>query len=205
MIRCRQPAVDTEKSCPHKLERIRCLRVLQRRLHIAVLQDGQGVRVQVQLSRLLVVDTFLFIDKILKQTDLAGQRRRGIHPVDRPSDLAAIRRIATPCSRVICAVNSLDLTAFILLYAGACDKICVHQADFIAGIQPSVPLDRYLHEIVPVDVQLPPKRNQALSKFRILKVVFNLKLLRLSLRIVVDDESDRIQDGHDTRLLQLLP
>ena len=123
--------------------------------------------------------------------------------MDRASDLASVRRVSAPCLRIIGAVHKRDIALFILFAGGAGHEVGVHEADLIARIQTAVLADRYLHEIVPVDIDLSRERNLSASEFRIFQVILDLELLCLPFRIVVDHQLQRIKNRHDAGPLQL--
>ena len=93
------------------------------------------------------------------------------------------------------------MAVFILVAADALHKVRVHEADLISRIQSLVLRDRVLHEIVLVDIELALKRDLSLAELRILEVVVRVEHLRLSLRIIIDDELKRMKDSHHARAL----
>ena len=123
--------------------------------------------------------------------------------MDRSSDLAAVRSVASAGLGIIGAVNCSDIALFILVHTGACYKVCMHQTHLVAGIQPAVLADRDFHEVLLLDVEFLPERNLSGTQFRILQIVLHIQFLDLIFRIVVDDQLQRMQDRHDAGSLQL--
>ena len=91
----------------------------------------------------------------------------------------------------------------ILFVIHAGHKIGIHQPDFISRKQPEIFLRRILHEIFPVNIQLPAERDFPGSHFLIFRIVDSIDPFHLIFRIIVDDQLYRIQHSHITRHLRL--
>ena len=89
-----------------------------------------------------------------------------------------------------------NLPVLILLTAHSLHEIRVHEPHLIARIKPLVFGDRGLHKVVPLDIELSSERDLTFQKVRIFKVVVRVEHLRLSFRIIVDHELDRVEDSH---------
>ena len=86
----------------------------------------------------------------------------------------------------------------ILLTTGTGDKVSIHQAHFISGKKTEIFLWRFLHEILPLDIQFSSKRDLTTAHFRNFLVVLDFEHLGLSLRVVVNHEFHRVQDRQHT-------
>ena len=105
--------------------------------------------------------------------------------------------------RVIGTVNHCNIAVGILLTSCTFHEICSHQANLIAGEHAEILFRRLFHEILPLNIKLPPKWNLPVSQPRILQIIGNIQHLRLAFRIIVNDQLHRIQNSHHTRLLKL--
>ena len=98
-------------------------------------------------------------------------------------------------------MNHRDISVFIFLTSGTGDKICVHQAHFIAREHTEVLSWRNFHKVFPLNIQLPSKGNLTASEGFIFQIVRHLQHLRLIFRIVVNHQLHRIQNRHHTGTL----
>ena len=105
--------------------------------------------------------------------------------------------------RIVGTVNDGHLSVCVGLVGGRLYEICGHEADLVVDIEPLILLRRIDHEVVALDVKLAGERNLTAAERLVLEVVRHLKHLGLTLRIVVDHQLDRVNDGHHTLILQL--
>ena len=104
--------------------------------------------------------------------------------------------------RVVGTVNYGNIPASVRLVAYTFHKISMHQAHFISWEQPEILLRRLNHEILPLNIQLPAKRQLTHPQFRVLQIILHFQILRLSFRIIVNHQLNRIQNRHHAGTLQ---
>ena len=116
---------------------------------------------------------------------------------------ASLKTGTALCLRIIGAVYHGNVAVSILLTSCTLHEICAHQAYLIAGEHTEILFRRLFHEILPLNIKLPPKRHLPVSQLRILQIIGNIQHLHLSFRIIVNDQLHRIQNSHHTGLLKL--
>ena len=114
--------------------------------------------------------------------------------MDRSFHLSAVRAVAAAARRIVGTVNLGDFPIFILAEINAFYKVSLHQAHFIAREHSEILLRRVLHKIIPFDVEFTGKGDGAAPQRLIFRVVWNRKLLCLSLRVIINNQLYRIQD-----------
>ena len=130
----------------------------------------------------------------------------GGYPVDGALDLAAVDRHAVAGLEVGGAADLDDLAVVILDDLVALDDIRAHQTDLAVRLETLELRGRNLGEVALFDIQLAGERYLAGAGFLIARIVRNLELLALTLRIVGDDQLDRLGDSHAAQrgVVQLL-
>ena len=87
--------------------------------------------------------------------------------------------------------------------AGTGYKVGIHQTNLIAWKHTEVLSRRLFHKVLSLYIQLPAKGYLSCSHSLILKIISYSEHLCLILRIVINDQSDRIKNRHHSRSLQL--
>ncbi|MNE23002.1 hypothetical protein D3C80_1162360 [compost metagenome] len=85
----------------------------------------------------------------------------------------------------------------------AFDEVSMLQTDLVPREQPEIFAWRILHEILSLNINFTRERDLAIAHFRIFTVVFRFKQLGLSLRVIRNDNLERVNHSHRTRRLQL--
>ena len=142
--------------------------------------------IQVQRTVLFIVYTFLFIYKILIETNFCLFCIRCCYPVDRSFHFTSCKSCSAFCLWIISSVNNCHISIFICLITCTGHKICIHKTYFIAWEETEIFLRRLDHKIVTLNVKLFAEWNLSLSKFRILQVIICFQIFHLSFRIIVD-------------------
>ncbi len=135
-------------------------------------------------SRKLSVACRIFVrEQPIVNPHFGVERVRRRHPVQRRLHLAAVRRIAAACRRIVGRAQLGNLAGGrILDDARALDEVRAPQPHFVAGRQPEELLRRVLHEVVALDVELAAERHLARARRRILRIVDDVDLFRSALR-----------------------
>ena len=118
-------------------------------------------------------------------------------------NLTSVGAVASFALRIVCTMNSNNITVLILVAACALGKVCMHQTNLITREHSEVFLNRLLHEVLSLDIELTCERNLTGAEFFVLEVVWNLKHLHLTFRIIVYDKLNRVKNSHYSRLLHL--
>src|SRR5512133_906633 len=109
---------------------------------------------------------------------------------------AAVGRISTARSRVICTVHFHNLPLFVLHYASAGYEVSITQAHLALGRKAEVLPGRIFAEIILLDIEDARKRNLARTSTRIFRIVDGVHLLLVIFWIVIDNDLQWTQDGH---------
>ena len=130
----------------------------------------------------------------------------GRYPVNGALDLAAVHRHAVAGLKISRAADFHDLAIVILDDLVALDDIRAHQSNLAVRLETLELRRRHLSEIALFDIQLTGERNLAAACFLIARIVRHFELLALTLRIVGDNQLDRLGDCHAAQrgLVQLL-
>ena len=186
-----------------ELELLAGLCICQRLFQLAALACNDAVGVQIILVVAAVRDGVHvgFGEELVVQTDFSLDTVGGTDPVDGTLDLAAVDGVAVAGLEVGGAVDGCDAAVGVLLDALALDDISTHQTDFAADGQTLELGRRHLGKVLVLDPQLTGKGDFTGGGIVCLTVgvVGNVEILGLVLRVVVDDEFDRVEDG-DTPL-----
>ena len=138
-------------------------------------------------------------EETIVETDFRRQGMRGRDPVHRRLHLPSIRRVSAACCRVVGAAQLDDLAGGVLDDLVARDEVRAAQAHLPARRQPEEFLGRVFPEVVTFDIQLARKRHLAVAGRRILRVVDDVDVLDLVLRVIGDHDLQRPQHAHDPR------
>ena len=119
--------------------------------------------------------------------------------MDRPLDLASVRRPTTSRLWIVGAAQFNHLTGLLVLdYPVALEVKGPAQPDFAARSQTEKLFRRILHKIVALNVEHPGKGDHPKTHLGgIIWKIRGLQLFRLILGVVVDDHSERSEHGHD--------
>jgi len=120
-------------------------------------------------------------------------------PVDCGLDFSSVGGFSASGGRVISAVKFEDIAGGVFDDVFTFDEITVAQTDFPAGRQAVKLFGRVFHKVVPLDVQYFGEGNLACSGGWIFRIVNRFEHFSLSVRIIGQDDFERIEDGHDTR------
>ena len=120
----------------------------------------------------------------------------GRYPVNGALDLAAVHRHAVAGLKVSRAADFHDLAVVVLDDLVALDDIRAHQTNLAVRLETLELRRRNLREIALFDIQLTGERNLAAACFLIARIVRHFELLALTLRIVSDNQLDRLGDCH---------
>ena len=118
------------------------------------------------------------------------------HPMDRRFHFAAVRCVAAARIRVIRAVNLHHVASIILDHAGAFHQVGIAQPHFVTRKQPEVLGRRRLAEIILFDIEHSGKGYRARTCRWILGIVDRLHLFHQVVRVIVDDQLERIEHSH---------
>ena len=118
--------------------------------------------------------------------------------MDGSFDFASLETASRLRLRIIGAVNHRHIARVVRLIGNALDKVRVHQAHFVSGIQPLVLRNRLRHEVLPLDPELTGESDLPASQCLVLQIVRCLQLLALTFRIIVNDKLQRVQNSQHT-------
>lgn len=135
-------------------------------------------------------------EKALVDADFGVDGVLGGDPVDGGFHLSAFG-VFSESVGIVGAVDLSDVALLVFDDAGANDAIRVAEADFGAWGETEEFLRRVFHKIVPLDIKLAAERDRAGACVGILRIVDRLHHLLLIFRIIVDDDFDGIEHGHD--------
>ena len=104
--------------------------------------------------------------------------------MDRALDLAAVRRIAAACCRIIFGEDLDNLPLFILTAPGAANYIRGLQTHFIAGEHSEIAFEWFLEKIALLNPQITGESHFMSAVLRAVWIVLNIKFFRLPFRII---------------------
>src|SRR5687767_8856938 len=93
-------------------------------------------------------------------------------------------------------VGAMHHTVF---HAGALHDVAEPEPHLVAREEPEEPFRRLILVILALDPELARERHRALAEERLLRMVGHFHVLFLALRVVVDDELDRVEHRHAPR------
>ena len=189
--------VRCEISASHELQVIAGFGICEPRLELCVLQDNEGIRIEVVQVVACLSAGVLGCKELVVESDLSVDGMSCADPVACSLDLSSVRSLSSAGLGVIGAVNDCDLSVGILLAACGLDVVGCLQSDLVSDVESVISLGRNLHEVLALDVELFAEGHLALSGGLVLGVVLDLEVLDFVLGVVVDDELDRVKDGHD--------
>src|SRR5215472_4081966 len=120
----------------------------------------------------------------------------GGNPMDGGLHFTAIRSVATSGLRIVRAVHFRDRARCVLRYVCALDEVPATQANLASWCEAEELFRRIFAEVVLLDVQLAREDDVASSGSGILGIVDDFEMLDFPLRIVVNNDLQRTQDGH---------
>ena len=128
-----------------------------------------------------------------------GNRFGGRDPVDRPLDLAAVRRIAAPGRRIEGAPQFRHIARRVGDHLLAFDEVAVAQPHFAARREAEVSLGRIHHEVGAFDVKFTGERQFPAPGGGIFRVVDRVERFHSFCREIGDGHLQRIEHGEKTR------
>ena len=172
---------------------------MRARLQLDAIQHGQRVGREAGDEVLAVrhVVRILGTEQTIIEAHLGGYSVIGAYPMDGAAHFAAVRRVAAPGFRVVCAVQGDDLAKVILDDLLTADEESPTEAHLAAGRHAEEFPGRVLHEIVPFDKQISAERDQALAGALILRVVYGLQPFGLAFGKVRDHDRQGIEYTHN--------
>ena len=130
-----------------------------------------------QRSRVDIVDDIALGPRIgageemIEKPDLGLHAMGGGDPMEGPSHLAPVGRVAAPGRGIVGATQFGHHPAIVLDHVGTGDEIGVPQPDLAPRRQAEELLRRVLHEVVPLDVDLARKRHGSRAGGGVLGIV----------------------------------
>ena len=117
-------------------------------------------------------------------------------------DLPAVRGKPTARLRIICAVNLRNLAGGQIFFkSDTANEVAVSESHLPARGEPEELLRRLLHEILPLDEQVPGEGDLPGARIGIFRVIGTVEHLDLPLRIVVDHDAKRPENRQNTQRL----
>ena len=117
-------------------------------------------------------------------------------------DLAVCTRLSATCLGVIGCVDGGYLAVSVLvagMFLVTLDDVCVLQAHLFAWSETLELLFGHFHKVVALNPQLTAEGDGVLAICLVLRIVYGLHLLGLTLRIVGQDKFHGVEYGADTR------